>query len=159
MRKIFLGLVFVFLVAAISGAANATVEKYTPLVDGEHTTCKSDFTQYVSHVDWAATCTTNGVTSEIKGVVACSNQKPDSCASDQGCDLTYSSDPTMKQETITTSDNADENTNCWCKIISPTMSPWVFSNSFHGDAGLCAMFCAGLCAYYIQNLADFRSAL
>ena len=108
------------------------------------TTCTSDDTQYRGHTDWAATCTTNGVSTPISGIGICS-----------------STEGASRHATATELDmssTVDENLNCWCKMTSPAVSRWVFLVSYT-PADVCAMQCASTCASAVRNSAAFRSAM
>ena len=94
--------------------------------------------------DWTSTCTTNGVSSPIKGIGICSaNAGSDTGASATGLEI---------------STTTDENTNCWCKMTSPAVSRWV-SSGFMNTAADCAQYCTYYCAYHVQRYANFRSAM
>ena len=108
------------------------------------TTCTSDPFQYEYHTDWAATCTTNGVSTPISGIGICSSTKGAS---------QYATATELDTLSI-----SDENLNCWCKMTSPAVSRWVFYGST-ASAGVCARRCAYVCAFDVRNTAAFRSAL
>ena len=103
------------------------------------TTCTS-YSGVNGQSNWSATC--GGI--EIQGVAFCGSQKGGSIGA--------------TTETVTTSTTSDDNKNCWCKMVSPAVSSWVF---FYSDssAGSCAYHCATSCAYYAQSSASFRSGL
>ena len=61
-------------------------------------------------------------------------------------------------DAVTTSSTSDDNKYCWCKMVSPAVSRWVFSYS-GGSAYTCALNCAAYCARSARNIASFRSAL
>ena len=107
------------------------------------TTCTSDDTQYQGHTDWAATCTTNGVSTPISGIGICSSIRASQYATATELD---------------TSSTPDDNKYCWCRMISPAVSRWVYRFSFT-SAGLCARLCALNCAIAVRDFAVFRSAL
>ena len=90
--------------------------------------------------NWSATC--GGI--EIQGVAFCGSRKDGSIGA--------------TSETVTTSPNSDNNKNCWCKMVSPAVSSWVFYGSF-SSAGDCAVRCAGLCGSIARNNSAFRSGL
>ena len=48
---------------------------------------------------------------------------------------------------------------CYCKLTNPSVAGarWVFRHSL--SVSLCAYNCARICAYYVQNYADFRGAV
>ncbi len=112
-------------------------------LNGSNTTCTSSGSA-TGHTDWAATCTTNGVSTPISGIGICSSTSGTSIG--------------QTATELDTSSTTDENLNCWCKMTSPAVSRWVFSDSIP-LAGLCAEDCASSCASDVQLWADFRSAL
>ena len=108
------------------------------------TTCTSDYNQYQNHPDWAATCTTNGVSTPISGIGRCSSTNG-------------RSDYTTATELDTSSTSAN-NKHCWCKMITPAVSRWVFLSSSMSAVD-CARQCAHYCAYRVRGNAAFRTAL
>ena len=132
----------VFSVAIVQSQPAMAVTKCVAL--NSSTTCTSDILQYDYHTDWAATCTTNGVSTPISGIGICSS--------------TSGSSTGQTATELDTSSTVDENLNCWCKMTSPAVSRWVFSRSTT-SADFCAKLCAHNCAGYIQVNAAFRSAL
>ena len=103
------------------------------------TTCTSASVSY-SQSNWSATC--GGI--EIQGVAFCGSQ-------DGGSTGTTS-------ETVTTSSVSDDNKYCWCKMVSPAVSSWVFYDSYL-STGVCLYGCARYCAVRAQNNSAFRSGL
>ena len=113
-------------------------------LSGSGTTCTSNYSQYDYHTDWAATCTTYGVSTPISGIGICSSTEAGSTA-----------------ETATELDvspTADENMHCWCKMTSPAVSRWVSGGS-SGSAGGCAQVCASFCALALRDFPIFKSAM
>ena len=109
-----------------------------------NTTCASSSSLYQYHIDWAATCKTNGVSTPISSIGICSSKKG-----------------TSKYATAITLDTSsvDKHLNCWCRMISPAVSEWVFYASYE-SADSCARLCARHCAYDAnQDTAAFLSAL
>ena len=105
------------------------------------TTCTS-YSGATGQSNWSATC--GGI--EIQGVAFCGSQNGGSFAA--------------TSETVTTSSTSDDNKYCWCKMVSPAVSSWVFHDSYT-SAGRCANLCAYDCAFYAQfnGASAFRSAL
>ena len=126
----------------LTGGAHA-VQKCVAL-DASTTTCTS--TPTAGKADWSATCTTDGTSVPIKGIAMCSNQAADAQlgTSDAITTVSGSSDTT--------------NLNCWCKMVEPAVSSWVFVYAYT-SAGGCAYYCAYLCAFYARGNSAFRSAL
>ncbi len=105
------------------------------------TTCTSS-SGALGQSNWSATC--GGI--EIQGVAFCGSQ-------DGGSEGKTS-------ETVTTSPASADNKNCWCKMVSPAVSSWVFYESSGVSAGSCATTCAYSCATGAgQTNSAFRSAL
>ena len=129
--------------AAMLAAPAMAVQKCVAL-DASTTTCTS--TSTMSKADWSATCTTNDTSVPIKGIAMCSNQAADAQfgTSDAITTVSGSSDTT--------------NLNCWCKMVEPAVSSWVFVIA-SSSAGFCANVCSYRCAHYAQNYSAFRSAL
>ena len=109
----------------------------------DSTTCISSPTQYQYHTDWAAICTTNGVSIPISGIGICS--------STQGAGYQTATE-------LDTSTTSDDNRHCWCKMTSPAVSRWVFTASAP-SAGACAQSCTAACATHVQGVASCRSVM
>ena len=109
------------------------------------TTCTSNYYSYQNKTDWAATCTTNGVSTSISGIGICSSTD----GGPMGATATE----------LDRSSTADKNMHCWCKMTSPAVSRWVFYYSSGASASYCGRYCAYYCAAGVQTNADFRSAL
>ena len=131
------------LVSVIMTPPASAVTKCVAL-NSSSTTCTSDDTQYRGHTDWAATCTTNGVSTPISGIGICSSTR----GASQYATAT-------ELDTSLTSDN---NKHCWCKMTSPAVSRWGYIGPIT-SAGDCARGCAYYCAYHVQSYSGFRSAL
>ena len=108
------------------------------------TRCTTDDSQYEYHTDWAATCTTNGVSTPISGIGICSSTSGSSIG--------------QTATELDTSSTSDDNKYCWCKMTSPAVSRWVFCISSM-SAGSCARYCAYYCANSVRRNDDFWSAL
>ena len=103
------------------------------------TTCTS-YSGATGQSNWSATC--GGI--EIQGVAFCGSQKGGSSGE--------------TSETVTTSSTGDDNMNCWCKMVSPAVSSWVFIDTAR-TAGDCGYNCADSCAFSARHDSDFRSGL
>ena len=58
----------------------------------------------------------------------------------------------------TVSDNNADGANCWCRIINPTVGPWVF-RATHVSAAVCAGNCTHFCAFDFRGNATFRATV
>ena len=103
------------------------------------TTCTSHSGAY-DQSNWSITC--GGI--EIQGVAFCGSQNGGSIGA--------------TTESVTISSTIDDNKYCWCKMVSPAVSSWVFVIS-STSAGRCASYCAYNCASNARYPSAFRSAL
>ncbi len=95
-------------------------------------------------VDWTSNCTSSGTSVAISGISQCSS--------------TSGSSVGQKATALKISGGTDDK-ECWCKMVSPAVSSWVF-RSPHRSASSCANSCADACASGAQAYdAAFRSAL
>ena len=94
-------------------------------------------------VDWTSNCTSSGTSVAISGISQCSS--------------TSGSSVGQKATALKISGGTDDKY-CWCKMVSPAVSSWVFLAAL-GSASACAHDCAYACAYSAANSASFRSAL
>ena len=101
------------------------------------TTC-SNYSGATGQSNWSVTC--GGVS--VQGVAFCGSQSGGS----QGATST----------TVTISSTVDNNKYCWCKMVSPAVSSWVFASDLPGSS--CYNGCPYHCAYAIND-ASFRSGM
>ena len=94
-------------------------------------------------VDWTSNCTSSGTSVAISGISQCSS--------------TSGSSVGQKATSLKISGGTDDK-DCWCKMVSPAVSSWVFYSGL-GSASNCAANCAFDCAIYAAIHASFRSAL
>ena len=94
-------------------------------------------------VDWTANCTSSGTSVAISGISQCSS--------------TSGSSTGQKATSLEISGGTDD-TYCWCKMVSPAVSSWVFFSDY-GSASDCAYYCAYFCADRAAYSAAFRSGL
>lgn len=130
-------LIIVGIICAASIPPAYAVTKCVKLTSS--TTCTS-YSGAIGQSNWSMTC--GGI--EIQGVVFCGSQNGGSIGT--------------KSETVTTSSTSDNNKHCWCKMVSPAVSSWVFRYSY-ASASSCAFYCANGCAYDAQRISALRSAL
>ena len=103
------------------------------------TTCTS-FSGGYYRSNWSATC--GGI--EIQGVVFCSSRNAGSVG-------------TTTEEIVAASGDT-ENRYCWCKMVSPAVSSWVYGGSFEKGT-TCTTQCAYHCAENSKDSSAFRSGL
>lgn len=60
---------------------------------------------------------------------------------------------------VQTSSSSGDNATCWCRMIKPAVSLWVYTLSF-ADEATCLHSCASKCAQYYQfNTNSFRTKM
>ena len=97
--------------------------------------------------DWGATC--NGIS--IRGIALCGHE---SSANGLSTGATT--------ESVWKSSEPYQNRACWCKIVQPAVSKWVYAET-NNAAGDCAHWCQDACAGKIGGQSDtdkaFRQAI
>lgn len=124
---------------AFAGAASAA----TKCVNLTSSTTCSYVNPGTYVVDWGSNCTSSGTSVVIRGVSQCSS--------------TAGSSIGQTATSLEISGDTDD-MYCWCKMVSPAVSSWVFYDDAN-SASLCASSCAERCAYYAAIYSAFRSAL
>ena len=103
------------------------------------TTCTSP-SGATGQSNWSATC--GGIA--IQGVAFCGSKNGGATGVQFG--------------SVPVSSTPDDNRHCWCKMVSPAVSSWVFLISV-ASAGACAISCANSCANAAQGSSAFRTPL
>ena len=129
----------VFSVAIVQSQPAMAVTKCVAL--NSSTTCTID--DYERHTDWASTCTTNGVSTPVSGIGICSS-------TDGGSGYQTATE-------LDTSATPDDNKYCWCRMISPAVSRWVYSAA--PATIYCERYCANNCATNLYFYPAFRRVL
>jgi hypothetical protein len=129
MKKLF---VFSILTMFITCAVNAATKC---IAMGASSSC-TQMSAEASQSDWGSTC--NNIT--IHGISACGTWEIANVASVGDV-----------YETVTYASTPNGNTGCFCKIVQPVVSRWVFAERFwDGDDGnapeRCEKWCAATCA-------------
>lgn len=133
---------------AIISPAIAAVQKCVSLQATENYTSAFGATAVEAKcADWGATGNTSKIT--VEGVGVCSNNAGTSSTRDN-----------LSFDTSSTTNNKY----CWCKMISPAISKWVFSGASQTSEANCLKYCAASCAaamtysnyrgYFFSNLKD-----
>ncbi len=129
-------LIIVGIICAVTIPPAYAVTKCVKLTSS--TTCT---TSTSNGSNWYATC--GGI--EIQGVAFCGSQNGGS----EG----------VTTETVPTSSTSEDNRYCWCKMVSPAVSRWVFAYNGHGSAGHCADECSLYCAFIAEESEPGRAGL
>lgn len=100
-------------------------------------------TQY-SEQKWLASCNNGTEDLDIVGTSVCSD--------------THGTQQFESAEKLSTSEDEEDNINCWCRIVTPFKSNYVFhSTSLYSTE--CSNWCAQFCARDITRMKAFRTAL
>ena len=145
MKKLF---VFSILTMFITCAVNAATKC---IAMGTESTCTSE-TIDNGQTDWGAVC---GDVS-IHGVAVCGSWS-------EGRDL----NGVLHKKSVRFDSNTAGNTSCFCKIVQPVVSRWVFAEEFFDEGGQtsgyrCTQYCAATCAGKLGNKsanAEFFNAV
>ena len=127
------------------------------------TTCTTDWLS--ARADWTATCTTTyrRLTPDPDDNYSATEQVTTPSFTVRGvagCSKSGGTAYTTTTDILTTLTTAsDENNNkCWCKMVTPVVSKWVYIRSYE-HIGSCAKSCAYRCEEAMANNATFRDTL
>lgn len=139
-------------ILAVVSVPAAAVQKCVAL--GSGTTCTTPALTAAPYgkADWNLTCTTDSTSFPVSGIAVCSVMKGSvstpvsslnvaDCTAVGGC-------PSPGDPII-----------CWCRMLSPAVSQWVFSETTYATEGACRYECAKDCMGQITNLQRVRTAL
>ena len=146
MKNLYLFIIFILCPIFAYGASvcvppNMYVAVLVPESDGVSST-------YDNSGNWTVTFdyTTAGVnsatTSNVAGVSSC-NEIPGTVNSAAGY-ISASSSDTGKY--------------CWCEMVKPLVSEWVFAYEYADDS-TCASSCTAKCANVVETVSAFRTAM
>lgn len=96
--------------------------------------------------DWTTTCTTNETEIQISGIGICSATT--GTTSQMGKTAT----------SLNMSSTAADNKYCWCRMISPAVSRWVFRWPMQ-SADDCSKECAKLCVWNGMQSSSYLSGM
>ncbi|MBR2393170.1 MAG: hypothetical protein IKB05_01630 [Alphaproteobacteria bacterium] len=127
---------------ALLTAPATAVQKCVAL--DETSTCSATFPENLS-TDWSAQCSTNETVVNIKGLSLCSNKAGDT----NGDTADY----------ITMSGSINENIRCWCRIISPGVTPWVYLVTLDSSFISCMVNCRAWCMQSVKSNSGILTSL
>lgn len=147
MKKIF---ALSAIIAVISAPAIA-VQKCVAL--GRTTTCTAGITR-PGNYEWSLSCTTDRTSVTVSGIGICSS------VSGTAGEVRS----TLKSTGISTATNPNtcvmgDAVHCWCRMVSPAVSQWVYSGLEDLTESNCIYNCASNCAYYIANESILTTAM
>lgn len=110
-------------------AAPAYAATRCVLLNASGTTCTSTVTNAENVSDWRRSCTTNGTSTPLSGIVQCS--------------ATTASGGAVGSLAATIS--TKPGSNCWARVLSPVVGMWVLVNGTNMDSvSVCHKYCARL---------------
>ena len=122
---------FIFMVAAMVAARAAGAATQCVALDASGATACTQAQSMFEGLDWVAKCMHNGQETVIHGVGF--------CASNSGTvGNTNRSGFPLYQQSFSTS--------CWCRIIAPMASKWIYAADLTVTSHGCAADCSGTCA-------------
>ena len=146
-------IVMLSVILAVVSVPAAAVQKCVAL--GRGTTCEAPrglSQSPTGKTDWELTCTTNRESVTVHGVGV--------CAASSG---TTSSPVDSLNTTACFSTGqcpaSGDAVNCWCRMVLPALSQWVYSGMVYRSESECLYNCAADCYQYSIDKQTFRTAL
>ncbi len=139
-------------IGAIITAPAIAVQKCVAL--NNNTSCKVGKGATYGYADWTLTCTTGTTTVPISGIGVCSNQAGNAAILSTTLEYTAISNATDPNQCYT-----GDARYCWCRMLSPAVSQWVYSGLEMNTESDCLYKCARECQTYIVNEAVLRRAM
>lgn len=141
--------ILVSLLIAFATATSYAATKCIAL--NSQTSCKNNYSNPTYNAepgqsDWGSNCTgVNGASITVHGIALC------------GSDAGVSSGATV--DSVRVSGTVSQNRYCYCKMVQPAVSRWVFAKQ-HSSDGDCAYWCQNSCAAFMNdNTNGFRSSV
>ena len=139
-------------ILAVVSVPAAAVQKCVAL--GRGTTCAAPgklSNPPTGKADWELTCTTNRESVTVNGIGVCAGQVGNSTPLDS---LTISACFSTGQCPA-----EGEARNCWCRMVSPALSQWVYSGLVYRSQSECLNYCASTCYQYLIDKQELRDRL
>lgn len=122
-KTVFITCLLMLIVAPVYAATKCA------LLNTSGTTCTSNVTNAENVSDWRRSCTTNGTSTPLSGIVQCS-------ATTASGDVVGSLAATISTK---------PGVNCWARVLSPVVGMWVLVNGTNMEsASACHKHCARL---------------
>ena len=139
-------------ILAVVSVPAAAVQKCVAL--GRGTTCTAPgklSNPPTGKADWELTCTTNRESVTVKGIGVCAGQVGNPTPLDSLTISTCFSTGQCPAE--------GEAVNCWCRMVSPALSQWVYSGMRYRSESECVNQCAPTCYQYLIDKQELRNRL
>ena len=137
-------------ILAVVSVPAAAVQKCVAL--GRGTTCEAPrglSQSPTGKADWELTCRTNSTSVAVHGVGV--------CAATSG--TTSSPVSSLTTSKCSSAGSCPAAVYCWCRMLSPALSQWVYSGLHYRSEAQCMYNCAADCYQYIINEQILRTAL
>lgn len=104
-----------------------------------------------SQSDWSSNCTLDGKTINVRGVATCGHNGHNGDAGQQ---------VGMRLDSIGYATNMSYNLACYCKIVQPVTSHWVYAQQYNNTLE-CTKDCAKACSGWLsdKNNSTFRTSI
>ena len=143
-------IVMLSVILAVVSVPAAAVQKCVAL--GRGTTCEAPrglSQSPTGKADWELTCRTNSTSVAVHGVGV--------CAATSG--TTSSPVSSLTTSKCSSAGSCPAAVYCWCRMLSPALSQWVYSGLHYRSEAQCMYNCAADCYQYIINEQILRTAL
>ena len=146
-------IVMLSVILAVVSVPAAAVQKCVAL--GSGTTCAATgglSRPPTGKADWELTCRTNSTSVAVHGIGVCA-------ATDGTTSSPVDSLYTSKCFSTGSCPASGDAVICWCRMLSPALSQWVYSGLHYRSEAQCMYNCAADCYQYIINEQILRTAL
>ena len=146
-KKILVSLLIAFATATSYAATKCIALNSQASCRNNYSGAAGNYNAEPGQSDWGSSCTgANGASITVHGIALC------------GSDTGVSSGATV--DSVRVSGDVSQNQYCYCKMVQPVVSRWVFAKKHDQSAGDCAYWCQNTCADFMnQNTNGFRSSV
>ena len=139
-------------ILAVVSVPAAAVEKCVTLERDTTCTAPGRLSQPpTGKTDWELTCATNDKSVTVSGIGVCAGQVGNTTPLDSLTISTCFSTGQCPAE--------GEAVNCWCRMLSPALSQWVYSGLRYRSESECVNQCASTCYQYLIDKQALRNRL
>ena len=140
-------------ILAVVSVPAAAVQKCVALGSGTTCTAPGGLSKPPTGIaDWSLTCRTNSTSVTVNGIGVCAGQV--------GNTTTPLDSLTISTCFSTGQCPAEgEAVNCWCRMLSPALSQWVYSGLRYRSESECVNQCASTCYQYLIDKQALRNTL
>ena len=146
-------IVMLSVILAVVSVPAAAVQKCVALGSGTTCTAPGERSELpTGRSDWDLTCRTNSTSVAVHGIGVCA-------ATDGTTSSPVNSLYTSKCFSTGSCPASGDAVNCWCRMVSPALSQWVYSGLVYRSQSECLSYCASTCYQYLIDKQELRDRL